>query len=51
MISYQILSKKFFLKCEGLFDARAALIIKKEYDFAVHLLYRFIKFLKAISNE
>ena len=38
VVSYYILSKRFFLKCKGLFDARVASITKKEYGFAVHFL-------------
>ena len=38
MISFYILSKRFFLRCKGLSDARVASIAKKEYDFAVHFL-------------
>ena len=51
MIIFYILSKRFFLKREGLSDARVASIIKKEYGFAVHFLYKFIKSLKLISDE
>ena len=40
MISFYILSKRFFLKLEGLSDARVASITKKRYDFALHFLYR-----------
>ena len=42
MINFYILSKRFFLRCKGLSDARVKLIIKKEYGFAVHFLRRFI---------
>ena len=35
MISFYILSKKFFPKREGLFDPRVASITKKEYGFLV----------------
>ena len=38
MISFYMLSKRFFLKREDLSDARVASIIKKEYRFAVHVL-------------
>ena len=38
MIKRYILSKRFFLKCEELSDARAVPITKTEYDFAVHFL-------------
>ena len=36
MISFYILSKRFFLRHEGLSDARIASINKKENGFAVH---------------
>ena len=36
MISFYILSKRLFLKCKRLSDARVALITKKEYGLAVH---------------
>ena len=35
MIKFYILSKKFFMKCEGLFDPKVASITKKEYGFSV----------------
>ena len=35
MISFYIISKRFFLKRKGLSDARVASITKKEYGFAV----------------
>ena len=38
MISFYILSKRFFLKREGLSDARVVSITKKGYGFAVHVL-------------
>ena len=38
VVSYYILSKRFFLKRKGLFDARVASITKKEYGFAVNFL-------------
>ena len=38
MISFYILSKRFFLKHEGLSDARVTSITKKEYDFTVYFL-------------
>ena len=38
MISFYILSVRFFLKRKGLSDARAVLITKKEYGFVLHLL-------------
>ena len=51
MINFYIRSKRFFLKREGLPDARVASIAKQEYGFAVHFLQRFIKSLKSISDE
>ena len=51
MISFYIISKIFFLKREGLSDVREASTTKKEYGFAVHFLYRFMKSLKTISDE
>ena len=39
MISFYILSERFFLKHKGLSDARVAPVTKKEYGFAVHFLY------------
>ena len=51
MISFYILSKRFFLKREELSDARVASITKKEYGFAVHFLKRFIRSLKSISDK
>ena len=36
MISFYILSKRFFLKREELSDATVVLITKKEYGFVVH---------------
>ena len=38
MISFYILSKRFFLKCEGLSDARVVSIKKKEYGYVVDFL-------------
>ena len=35
MISFYILSERFFLTRKGLSDTRIALIAKKEYGFAV----------------
>ena len=35
-ISFYILSKRFFLKSEGLSDPRVASISKKEFSFGVH---------------
>ena len=40
MISFYILSKRFFLKREGLSAARVASIIKKGCGFVVHFLQR-----------
>ena len=36
MISFCILSERFFVKRKELSDAREASITKKEYDFTVH---------------
>ena len=36
MISFYILSKRFFLKREGLADIRVTSITKKEYGITVH---------------
>ena len=38
MISFHILSIRFFLKRKGLSDAKVASITKKEYGFEVHFL-------------
>ena len=38
MISFYILSKRFFLKREGLSDARVLSVTKSEYGFAVPFL-------------
>ena len=38
MINVYIVSKRFFLKREGLPDARVLSITKKEYGFGVHFL-------------
>ena len=38
MISFYILSKRFFLKLKGLSDARVDQSLKKEYGFFVHYL-------------
>ena len=35
MITFYIISKRFFLKREGLSNAKVASITKKEYDFAL----------------
>ena len=37
-ISFYIFSKRFFLKREGLSDARVASVTKKQYGIAVHFL-------------
>ena len=36
LIRFYILSKKFFMKREGLSDARVASVAKTEYDFAAN---------------
>ena len=36
VINFCKLSKKTFLKCKGLFDARVASMTKKENGFSVH---------------
>ena len=41
MISFYILSKRFFLKRKGLSDVRVASRTKKESGFTVNLLNRF----------
>ena len=46
MISLYILSKKLFLKREGLSDARVASITEKEYGFAVHFFVKIHKVFK-----
>ena len=38
MISFQVLSKRFFLKRKGLFDVLVAKT-QKEYGFAVHFKF------------
>ena len=38
MISFYILSNRFFLKREGLSDVRVASVTKEEYGFAVHFI-------------
>ena len=38
IISFYILSERFFLKRKGLSDAKVASITKKEYGFAVYFL-------------
>ena len=39
MISFYILSNKFFLKRKGLSDARVVSVTKKDYGYAVHYGY------------
>ena len=51
VISFYILSKRFFLKREGLSDARIVSITKNEFGFAVHFLQRFKNFLKSIYDK
>ena len=51
MISFYILSKRFFPKCKKLSDGKITSLTKKEYGFAVHVLQRFIKTLKSIYDE
>ena len=38
MVSFYIVSTRFFLKHKRLYDERVVLITKKEYSFAVHFL-------------
>ena len=38
MISFCIISKRFFLKCKGLSDASVVSITKIEYGFAINCL-------------
>ena len=38
MISFGIISERFFLKHKGSFDIRVASVTKREYGFAVHFL-------------
>ena len=51
MNSFYILSKRFSLRREELFDARVVSITKKEHGFAVQFLLRFRKSLMSISDE
>ena len=51
MISFYILSKRFFLKRKGLSNARVVSMTKTEHGFAVHFLYRFIKSWKSTFDE
>ena len=48
MISFYILSKRFFLKWKGLSDARVVSITKKEYNFTVHFLKVNMQFVEAV---
>ena len=50
MISFCILFERFFQEIKGLFDARVASINKKEYDFTIHFLQRFIKLISGQVN-
>ena len=43
MISFYTLSKRFFLKREGLSDARVTSITKTKYCFSVHFFQIFLK--------
>ena len=47
IISFHVLSKRFFLKREGLSGARVVSITKKEYGFAVHFFVKIHKVFKA----
>ena len=46
MNSFNVLSKKFFLKFKRLYDARVVSITTKKYDFAVHFFVKIHKVLK-----
>ena len=46
MIIFYILSKRFFLRHEGVSDTKVASISKKEYGFAVHSFVKFRKVFK-----
>ena len=46
MISFYVLSERFFLKRKGLSDARVASITKKEYGFAVCFFVKIHKVFK-----
>ena len=46
MISFDIISKRFFLKHKGLSDAKVLSITKKEYSFAVNFFWRIYKAFK-----
>ena len=48
MISFHILSKRFFQKREGLSGARLAPITKKEYRFVVHFFVKIHKVFESI---
>ena len=61
MISFYILSKRFFLKREGLSDTRVASVTKKQYGFDIYIyiyiyiyniyiyIYIFVKIHKAFK--
>ena len=51
MISFYILSERFFLQSKGLSDARVVSVTKTEYDFIANVLERFTKSLESISDE
>ena len=51
MISFYILSKRFFLKHKGLSVVRVMAVTKKKYGFAVHFLLIFMKPLKSVPAE
>ena len=51
IMSFYILSRRFFLKCKWLSDTRVASRTKNEYGFDMYFLYRFIKSWKSISVE
>ena len=46
MISFYILSERFFLEREGLAYSRVGLVTEKEYGFAVHSFKKVHKFIK-----
>ena len=48
MITFYVLSERFFLKHEGLLHVRVASINKKEYVFFLYIL---IDFLKSLSGK
>ena len=51
MINFYILSKRSSVKREELFDARVVSITEKQYGFEVHVLQKFIKSWKSISDK